>query len=167
MATERDWATGYREQAKADLRAAEALAGTSPSVVAMLLQMAVEKAAKAGLLRSGQTTVDDAERTHAAARRLVMHVAGRPELCRRLGVDPATVRHQVAPLVSELERHQPTFAGKRNPNLEYPWETASAGVQWPDAHLQLALRIRPDTIEWRYLTRFLRDLIDRLDQLFP
>ena len=39
MATDRDWAQGYLEQARADLRGVRALGSASPSTLAMLLRM--------------------------------------------------------------------------------------------------------------------------------
>ena len=71
MATAREWAIGYLSQAREDLKGASAVSGQAPSVFAMLLQMTFEKLAKAALLRSNQMTVDGAQRTHAAASRMI------------------------------------------------------------------------------------------------
>jgi len=67
MASEREWATGYYMQARADMRAARILQGQEPSILAMLLQMVLEKIAKAALLRAGQLTVARAKGSHGAA----------------------------------------------------------------------------------------------------
>ena len=52
MATPSDWARGYLDQARADLAAAAQ--PMDPSVRAMLLQVSLEKIAKAALLKNGQ-----------------------------------------------------------------------------------------------------------------
>jgi len=72
MASEREWATGYYMQALADMRAARILQGQESSVLAMLLQMVLEKIAKAALLRGGQLTIDRAKGSHSAASTLVI-----------------------------------------------------------------------------------------------
>jgi len=72
MATDREWANAYRAQAAADLEAARLLQGSAPSVLAMLLQMVLEKLAKAALLRSGAMTFKNAARSHVAASRMIL-----------------------------------------------------------------------------------------------
>jgi hypothetical protein len=66
VTTENDWAHGYRQQALADMEGARLIQGGEPSVLAMLLQMVLEKLADAALLRSGMMQVSRAESTHQA-----------------------------------------------------------------------------------------------------
>lgn len=74
MASEREWAGAYLEQARADLGAANALAasGVAPSCLAMLLQMVFEKLGKAALLRTGSARIEDVTTTHVTARRVLL-----------------------------------------------------------------------------------------------
>ncbi len=58
MASDREWSTGYYMQARADMRAARVLQGQEPSVLGMLLQMALEKLANAALLRRSRMILD-------------------------------------------------------------------------------------------------------------
>lgn len=57
MATDRDWALGYLEQARADFRGMRAMGSVSPSALAMICQMVFEKLAKAALLRQGAASL--------------------------------------------------------------------------------------------------------------
>jgi len=53
VAAPSEWALAYLEQARADMRGADLVQAEEPSVLAMLLQMVLEKLGKAALLRSG------------------------------------------------------------------------------------------------------------------
>lgn len=166
MATPREWANGYLQQARADLRAAEALAGAEPSVTLMLLQMTLEKLAKAALLRASWASLATVVSSHQGAVRLFRALTNRRDLCRRLGFSQQAIKGRILPFVDQLERLQPSLAG-RGPNLEYPWETPHGEVHWPAQHLDAAHSIRPETNDWRMLVALLRNLRDRFDQLFP
>jgi hypothetical protein len=73
VASDREWADAFLAQGGADLAAADAVAtsGLAPSSLAMLLQMAFEKLAKAALLRMRSASLDDVTSTHATAGRLL------------------------------------------------------------------------------------------------
>lgn len=110
MPQARDWATGYLEQALADMKAASRVQGFEPSVLAMLLQMTLEKLGKAALLRSGGMPVASATKSHKAALAMVQQLARDKRACRRVGWKPSVVQHHIAPIVQELERAQPALA---------------------------------------------------------
>ncbi len=57
MATDRDWARGYFEQATADLSGVKVMGTASLSTAAMLWQMVFEKYAKAALLRQAREPI--------------------------------------------------------------------------------------------------------------
>lgn len=166
MASERDWATGYYEQAVADMRAARVLQGQEPSVLAMLLQMVLEKLAKAALLRSGQLTIEKAKGSHSAASTLIHVIGNNKRTCERLGLVPATVRKLLAPVVDQLERAHPALS-PGGPYLEYPWETPSGNIQWPAAHLEVAGRFGPKSVEGQRLFDLTERLCSRFTHAFP
>lgn len=136
MATAHEWAEGYYRQAQADMNAARVLQGAEPSVLAMLLQMVLEKLGKAALLRGGQITQERARGTHAAAGAMMQHLARNA-----LGCQPVTVRNSLAPLVDRLEHSQPSLA-LGGPHLEHPWESPAGEIQWPAQHLEVANAFR-------------------------
>jgi hypothetical protein len=132
LATVVEWAEAYREQAAADLRAATQ--ATEPSVLAMLLQMAYEKVAKAALLRAGMSTVHDAQRTHLAASTMMTVLAGSRRKCNQLGVDRWYLQYNLLPMVTALEGLHPALVrarGGAGPWLEYPWEDPAQDIRWP------------------------------------
>lgn len=88
MAAPFEWAVAYLEQARADMRGADLVQAEEPSVLAMLLQMVLEKLGKAALLRSGQITVASATSSHAAATRMVQLLSNDRRACRRLDWQP-------------------------------------------------------------------------------
>jgi len=166
MATARDWAAGYYQQARADMSAARVLQGGEPSVTAMLLQMILEKLGKAALLRSGQITVEKARSTHAAASAMMQQLGRNARACKRLGYQPGTVRDYLVPLVDRLERSQPALT-PGGPHLEYPWEASSGEIQWPAQHLEVAKAFRPTSSYGVRLFAFADQLCARFDQVFP
>jgi hypothetical protein len=144
VATELEWSEAYREQARADLRGADQ--ATEPSVVAMLLQMAYEKVAKAALLRSGMATVPGTQATHAAASSMMAVIAVSTRKCDRLGINRPYFQHQLVPMVRALEDLHPALVrarGGTGPWLEYPWERGDGQVQWPAQHLPSLNGFRP------------------------
>jgi hypothetical protein len=110
VAAPSEWALAYLEQARADMRGADLVQAEEPSVLAMLVQMVLEKLGKAALLRSGQTTVAAATSSHAAATRMVQLLSNDRRACRRLDWQPMVLRAHVAPIVARLERAQPQLA---------------------------------------------------------
>jgi hypothetical protein len=164
----REWATGYLEQALADMKAASQVQGVEPSVLAMLLQMVLEKLGKAALLRSGVIQANRARRTHAAALAMVQLLARDRRACRRVGWRPDVLQHHLAPIVHELERAQPALAPDNTPCLEYPWVDPNGAVQWPAQHLPLLRWFRArEGGAGLMLFRFTEDLCAKFDTVFP
>lgn len=160
------WAEGYLQQALADMRGADRVQGSEPSVFAMLLQMILEKLGKAALLRGGALTVAAATSSHLAATRMVQQLASNRRACERLGWKPAVLRHLVAPLVERLERAQPQLAAG-GPCLEYPWAGPDGEIRWPARHLAVADEFRPRRNAGMLVFRFAADLCARFDAVFP
>lgn len=166
MASEREWSVGYYMQARADMRAARILQGQEPSILAMLLQMVLEKIAKAALLRAGQLTITKAKGSHGAASTLIHLIGNSKRTCRQLGLVPATVRKLLAPVVDQLERSHPSLSPD-GPYLEYPWEAPSGEIQWPAEHLEVARRFGPKSVEGHRLFDLAERLCERFEQAFP
>ncbi len=167
MAGARDWAVGYHAQAVADMQAARLVQGAEPSVLAMLLQMILEKLGKAALLRSGSIDSARAQKTHKAALTMVQVLARDRRACRRLNWKPDVVRYHLAPIVSDLERAQPALAAG-GACLEYPWEDPNGDVRWPAEHLPRLRSFRPvQGGAGLMLFQFAGDLCARFDQVFP
>lgn len=85
MATDRDWALAYLEQARADFRGMRAMGSVSPSTLAMVCQMVFEKFAKAALLRQGAAPLGAVRRSHRAASRLLLVLRRQRALVAPLG----------------------------------------------------------------------------------
>jgi hypothetical protein len=166
--SDRDWAVGFLEQARADLDAARVLATqglttSRASVLAMLLQMAFEKFAKAALLRSRSTTYATAKGSHKAASTMVAVmwrqrgalIGGRFRWSAALGV------------MEELERAQPSLA-KGAAQLEYPWEDSSSIVRCPARDLPLAFKLaNPNSTLALHVIEFASWLDQHFDTVFP
>lgn len=171
MAADRDWAVGFLEQARADLGAVRALSSSraftaaQASVLAMLLQMAFEKLAKAALLRSGLKTYEEAKRSHKAASAMMGAMKRQKTLIAPLG--GAHVWRAAIDVVETLEGCQPSIA-QGAPQLEYPWENASGVVQWPAAHLPLASKLaNPRSTLALHVIDFAVQLDRKFDTIFP
>ena len=168
MAGKADWAEAFFAQASEDLAAAKKLEGETPSVLAMLLQMTFEKMAKAALLRSGQATIEQVCRSHAAASRMLAVMKRNRSMLRTLGNGYEYAWKDVLPVVTELERAHPQLAG-RGPQLEYPWEEAdSGGIRWPARDLPIAQRLAaPGSMLGSRVMKFAAQLEQQFDQVFP
>ena len=166
MATGRDWARGYYHQANADLAAVRALQGAEPSVLAMLLQMSLEKLSKAALLRTGEITIERARGSHRAASTLLFQLGRNRRKCEALGLALATVRHRLAPVVDRLEASHPALSGD-GPCLEYPWQSPTGEIRWPAKHLEIARRFGPRGHEGILLLDLANRLSNRFDEAFP
>ena len=147
-----EWAFGYLDQARADLRAAAHLQGEEPSVGAMLCQMGLEKLGKAALLKSGAMRIEAATSTHRAAAAMVQQIARNRRTCALLGWQPQHIRTNVLPHVELLERCQPSLAAG-GACLEYPWEHDGV-VLWPRRDLQAARLFSPHTNAGQLVVRF-------------
>lgn len=166
MASTSEWALAYLEQARADMRGAELIQAEEPSVLAMLLQMVLEKLGKAALLRSGQIKLAAATSSHAAATRMVQILANDRRGCTRLGWQPLVVRGHLAPIVARLEHAQPQLAAG-GPGLEYPWEDPAGFVRWPARDLDVAREFGPKRNAGLLVHRFTSALCMRFDAVFP
>lgn len=173
------WARAFLAQGCTDLEAANRLAEFEiarppgrpgvASAATMLLQMALEKISKSGLLlTSSALTVEGVSRGHGAFARLVQTAVLRPTV----GVAPIFLHRQWNDLrqarqdplfreLLEIERHCPAIMGAEarlhglapleRPMLEYPWEHSPEGpCRWPERDLPLvremfkpASRLRP------------------------
>lgn len=169
MATEREWADAFLAQARADLLAADAVAvsGLAHSSFAMLLQMVFEKLAKAALLRTRSANLTDVTSTHATAGRVLLMLRRERRRFEVLGGERAW--GDVIWVIEELERSHPQIARLvTHPKLEYPWETSSGTIQWPERDLAVARRLEsPRTNLKARVTRFAHQLSSRFDELFP
>lgn len=161
MATPAEWADAYLAQARADLEAARDCG--VPSVRAMLMQMTLEKFAKAALLRSGMWSIQAARATHVAAVPMMRQLLHR-RTCKKLGWNHADVRKRLLPIVDELERAHPQ-SDPALPCLEYPWLGSDDQVRWPEEHLAIVRRFRARSGDAARLLQFLGALDSKFDLL--
>jgi hypothetical protein len=165
MATPRDWAEAYLEQARADLEGARLVDAAVPSVLAMLLQMAFEKFAKAALLRSGAVDAASAASTHRAASQMVRVLRLQRGIMAPIG--GPLVWQDVLWAVETLERVHPALS-QGGPQLEYPWETPNGGIAWPARDLAIALSFgNPHSNLGARILQFASILGERFDRIFP
>jgi hypothetical protein len=136
MASNAEWAHAYLEQARADLAGAQAVSGSSPSTLAMLVQMVFEKYAKAVLLRQNAVSLAWAQSTHGAATRMLLVLRRQRDLLQPLGGTRSW--EDVLWVISALEAAHPQLAPAHAPQLEYPWEDVNGGVNWPARDLRIA-----------------------------
>lgn len=161
MATERDWAQGYREQARADFRGMTTMGSVSPSTLAMLCQMVFEKLAKAALLRQGAAPLETVRHSHRAASRLLLVLRRQRTLFALLG--GAKVWEDVLWVVGALEDAHPQLAPDYAPQLEYPWEDVNGAIRWPARDLQVAQALGDSR---RGLAPRVFRFVELMDQLF-
>lgn len=170
MPTPRDWAEPFLEQAREDLRAAQAtFPARSPATFCMLMQMTFEKLAKAALARRGTMP----PKSHDVASRLLALLELTPGGTSLPGVSIGLVFDAVR----ELEMAQPAVVKKamdvhgvpQYPQLEYPWENPSTHlIEWPTRDLPIAKRIAdPKDRVGQHLLKFARALEGQFDTLFP
>lgn len=166
MATDREWATGYFEQASADLIGVKAVGSASPSAAAMLWQMVFEKFAKAALLRQGSVPRSTVTTSHKAASRMLRSLRRQKRAFASLG--GARVWEDVLWVIDALEAAHPQLAPPEGPQLEYPWENVRGDIQWParDLHVARALGDPKRGLAPRLL-RFAELLGQQFDALFP
>ena len=131
MATPTDWARAYLEQARADLAAAAQ--PMDPSVRAMLLQMSLEKIAKAALLKNGQWSPNNAQTTHRGASHMMTQVLRSRVIAKTQFARPV-VEFTLKPMVDMLENLHPANC-QAGPWLEYPWLTPRDQVEAPCTNL--------------------------------
>lgn len=170
MASDRDWADGFLQQARADLEAAKQLAlaaqltPTRASVVAMLLQMAFEKFAKAALLRSGAMTYESVKSSHKGASHMVRAMKIQRGLMAPMG--GPLVWTTAFEVVEALERAQPSLAS--GPQLEYPWDAGGGNIHWPGAHLPIAAKLaNPKSKHLQFVLDFAAQLDGKFTAIFP
>lgn len=168
MSSHKRWSGAYLGQARADYEAALLIAGngltvSSASVVAMLLQMALEKFLKAAVYAGGATP----PRTHQVDRFL--------SLLKREAEHPLkSALEDARPTLVELvllhpALSQPDESGlDRNPQLEYPWLDGHDRVCFPAQDLSLAIRWSDDSNrELERVRKFMQLLNKHFDKLFP
>jgi Fe-S-cluster formation regulator IscX/YfhJ len=166
VALDRDWASGYLEQARADLLGAKAIGTASPSTAAMLWQMVFEKFAKAALLRQGIVSLANVRSSHRAASKMILFLRHQPPIFALLG--GSKVWEDVLRIVFELEAAHPQIAAAHAPQLEYPWEDMNGVIQWPDRHLQVARALSDPTRGLGpRLLRFADLMSQQFDKMFP
>jgi len=171
MATDRDWAKGFLEQARAELEIAESLVRSREglttrraAVLAMLLQMAFEKFAKAALLRSGEVTYLAVRQSHKASSRMIATMRRHRRLAPIGGPNPWEKAFEV---VEGLERAHPSLT-QGGPQLEYPWQDASGAVRWPARDLPIAQKLSdPQSTLAGHIITFAMKLEQRFDAIFP
>lgn len=169
MASERarKRADAYLAQAREDLEAVKRLRTSTPSVIAMLLQMVFEKAIKAARLR--QNTLDlDKLHSHKVAAKFLATLKRGLSARKALGIEAHTAWATVIPIVTELERAHPHFVQDQGPQLEYPWEDPQTGeVGWPAVGLPVAQRLADArSRELANVVRFASNLVANLDRVF-
>lgn len=165
MATARQWAQGYLEQARADLAGASAVSGSAPSTFAMLLQMVFEKFAKAALIRQGAVSVQWASTHHGAASRMVQLMRRQRGILDPLGGHLPW--HDVLEVVVSLEFAHPQLAGEDGPQLEYPWQDVHGAICWPARDLRIAAELGdPRKGRGLRMLRFAELLSVHFDEIF-
>ena len=166
MATDRDWARGYFEQATADLSGVRVMGTASPSTAAMLWQMVFEKYAKAALLRQGAVPRSTITTSHKAASRMLQSLRRQRNVFALLG--GAKVWEDVLWVIDALETAHPMLAPAVGPKLEYPWEDAVGDIRWPARDLQVARALGdPKRGLAPRLLRFAELLGQQFDTMFP
>jgi hypothetical protein len=168
MATEGDWAKAYLAQGRVDFRAACLVGTEAPSTFAMLLQMTFEKLGKAALLRSGSIALKTAPTSHKAASRMVCAMRKQKDLMAPMGGPHHW--YLAFETVEALERAHPQMAGTTpgTPQLEYPWETATGVVQWPERDLPIVESLaNPKSRRVVALLSFTMQLDRYFDEIFP
>ncbi|MCK6534299.1 MAG: hypothetical protein L6Q84_15100 [Polyangiaceae bacterium] len=166
MATDRDWALGYLEQARADFRGMRAMGSVSPSALAMICQMVFEKLAKAALLRQGAASLAAVQGSHRAASRLLLVLRRQRRLVAPLG--GTQVWEDVLWVVGALESAHPQLAPAHGPQLEYPWEDVHGAIRWPERDLQVARALGdPRRGLAPRVFRFAELLEQQFDAMFP
>ncbi len=121
-----EWVAALLEQATFDLRAAERLdLNCHAPTVAMLLQMAFEKIAKAYFAQTSWPEFAKLRRSHAVGKRLAQALKRDPRFLPRVGLNSK----KVLPWIEALTDAHPAIQ-KNGPHLEYPWETET-GVRGP------------------------------------
>ena len=163
----------YLRQAASDLKVYEALRSPQhPQCHALhYLQMATEKLGKAVLLSAG-APMDAIQRTHVAFSRLPTTVRKRRDVSIALGYPRyeayCAFLDSIAGLARQIDELHPQ-AGP-SANCEYPWFGRGPGGEetWQvPATWGFALYSELSQPHGAALIRFLRQLIDRFDAVFP
>lgn len=126
-----EWVTALLKQAGNDLHAAETLdLNLQAPTVAMLLQMAFEKMAKAYLAQTDWQAFAAHRRSHAVAKRLTQVLKRDPRLASKLRPRVGPHSNKVLSWIEGLTAAHPALS-KNGPHLEYPWE-GNDRVQGPN-----------------------------------
>jgi hypothetical protein len=135
-----------------------------PSVRAMLLQMSLEKIAKAALLKNGQWVPERAQTTHRGASHMLMLLLGRRVIA-KTGFKREVVRNVIKPMVDTLENLHPANRDA-GPCLEYPWLTPLDVVETPCNHLPVLSSYSAKSTRFPLLHSFASHLIANHDKIF-
>jgi hypothetical protein len=131
----------------------------------MLLQMTMEKIAKAALLKSQQWSSINTQTTHRGASHMMMLLLW-PRYLNKLAYPRKVVEHVIKPMVDELESLHPSNAAV-GPWLEYPWLTLTGAVAVPCQDLPILASYRStQSNRVALLMRFAASLIDNHDRIF-
>ena len=166
-ASNRKWAAAYLRQAQEDFNAAksEILQIEAPSVFCMLIQMVFEKIAKAALLSTGDVKIGNVRTDHKILKKFSIILNNYKRSLPPLHKDNWK---EILNVAVELERLQPSQAGKNKPCLEYPWEDEETqSVKCPADDLPIVNRITSsrDNVAPR-LIKFAGHLIEHFDKIF-
>lgn len=176
MATSREWAEGFFDQAAEDLNAVQILLreGGPASTSCMLLQMIFEKLFKAAALRAASDDTAQIRQicaSHAAADRVSSRLRHHPQLERMewLGQGNRHQFHLTLDWVKALEKLHPAFS-RDNPFpgcLEYPEEDPS-GKLWLPKEVALVQQFAdPRKHLCPFLLSFAQEFQRNFNQLFP
>jgi hypothetical protein len=138
MRTAADWRIAFAKQAKADLRAREALEADKsiPACQSLhFLQMACEKVCKAYLYGQPGRDPGELKRGHAYVAKQLPQIA-RQQLRREAGKVEKWVIAEIARLARRIELLAPAVddGGASPANCEYPWLDASGRIVVPADH---------------------------------
>jgi len=182
MASLRDWANPFLEQAREDLRAARAARAAPPpgcpSTFCMLLQMTFEKLGKAAFARDrSNLQAPEPPHSHQTVSRLLGNLERAPGGFTLKGITSDKDRARIFSAIRELENAHPDTVKKnmvshgfpQSPQLEFPWKNPTSGViEWPARHLPIALRVNdPRDRIGADLLKFAEALESQFDVLFP
>jgi hypothetical protein len=162
-----EWAHSLRRVAEADLDSAILLTNSKRahiSVVGMLLQMSLEKFAKAAVARHSESEFRKVLRSHKVLRRFFLILDRQSGFLQKIGMKKGEFK-LVRPHLLALEAAHPALA-HGGPHLEYPWEDVN-GVYVPSEHLALVREFSdPKSQALPRVIRFAQALRAHFDDVF-
>jgi hypothetical protein len=159
-----EWVAALLDAARRDLTAVQALAinmDEHAATVAMLLQMVLEKLAKAYLARTDWNAFIAHRRSHAVANHFTQFLKHNHKYLPAIGPE----RNKVLAWAEALTRAHPAIA-KNGPHLEYPWEHDNQ-VCTPSRDLAIVKELRDANVQAApHLVKFAKHFIDKFDDIF-